>query len=166
MNYKYITGKVLDIPNPDRWSSLDQLLEWWPETFVSGSQNDYGMKLSPILNNSKIVSIYNFESRFQGGPGLVHGGILSAALDDLMGYACVVHDRSCVTAKLEINYIQPVPVEKEFLLEAWVTKIEDKKLYLESSISSDNEVHIEGSGLFIDLGNDPGQLFEQNKNYP
>lgn len=166
MNYRYITGKVLDIPNPDRWSSLDQLLEWWPETFVSGSQNDYGMKLSPILNNSKIVSIYNFESRFQGGPGLVHGGILSAALDDLMGYACVVHDRSCVTAKLEINYIKPVPVEKEFLLEAWVTNIEDKKLYLESSISSDNEVHIEGSGLFIDLGNYPGQLFEQNKNYP
>jgi acyl-coenzyme A thioesterase PaaI-like protein len=166
MNYKYITGKVLDIPNPDRWSSLDQLLEWWPETFVSGSQNDYGMKLSPILNNSKIVSIYNFESRFQGGPGLVHGGILSAALDDLMGYACVIHDRSCVTAKLEINYIKPVPVEKEFLLEAWVTNIEDKKLYLESSISSDNEVHIEGSGLFIDLGNYPGQLFEQNKNYP
>jgi acyl-coenzyme A thioesterase PaaI-like protein len=166
MNYKYITGKVLDIPNPDRWSSLDQLLEWWPETFVSGSQNDYGMKLSPILNNSIIVSKYNFESRFQGGPGLVHGGILSAALDDLMGYACVIHDRSCVTAKLEINYIKPVPVEKEFLLEAWVTNIEDKKLYLESSISSDNEVHIEGSGLFIDLGNYPGQLFEQNKNYP
>jgi len=118
------------------------------------------------LNNSKIVSKYNFESRFQGGPGLVHGGILSAALDDLMGYACVIHDRSCVTAKLEINYIKPVPVEKEFLLEAWVTNIEDKKLYLESSISSDNEVHIEGSGLFIDLGNYPGQLFEQNKNYP
>ena len=67
-----------------------------------------------------------------------------------MGYACVIHDRSCVTAKLEINYIKPVPVEKEFLLEAWVTNIEDKKLYLESSISSDNEVHIEGCGLFID----------------
>lgn len=166
MNYKYITGKVLNIPNPDRWSSLDQLLEWWPETFVSGSQNDYGMKLSPILKNSKIVSNYNFESRFQGGPGLVHGGILSAALDDLMGYACVIHDRSCVTAKLEINYIKPVPVEKEFLLEAWVTNIQDKKLYLESSISLDNEVHIEGNGLFIDLGNYPGQLFEQNKNYP
>ena len=102
MNYKYITGKVLDIPNPDRWSSLDQLLEWWPETFVSGSQNDYGMKLSPILNNSKIVSKYNFESRFQGGPGLVHGGILSAALDDLMGYACVIHDRSCVLSLIHI----------------------------------------------------------------
>ena len=166
MNYKYITGKVLDIPNPDRWASLDQLLEWWPETFVSGSQNDYGMKLSPILKNSKIVSNYNFESRFQGGPGLVHGGILSAALDDLMGYACVIHDRSCVTAKLEINYIKPVPVEKEFLLEAWVRNIQDKKLYLESSLSLDNEVHIEGNGLFIDLGNYSGQLFEQNKNYP
>lgn len=66
MKYKYITGEVLDIPNPDRWDSLDQLLEWWPETFVSGSQNDYGMKLSPRLENSKIIANYKFESRFQG----------------------------------------------------------------------------------------------------
>lgn len=166
MKYKYITGEVLNIPNPERWSSLDQLLEWWPETFVSGSKNQYGMKLSPKLVNSKIVSTYIFESRFQGGPGLVHGGILSAALDDLMGYACVIHDRSCVTAKLEVNYITPVPVEEEFELEAWVTKIEGKKLYLESSISSNQNIHIEGSGLFIDLGNYPGQLYKENKNYP
>lgn len=166
MKYKYITGEVLDIPNPDRWDNLDQLLEWWPETFVSGSQNDYGMKLSPRLENSKIIANYKFESRFQGGPGLVHGGILSAALDDIMGYACVIHDRSCVTAKLEINYITPVPVEKEFLLQAWVSKVDGKKLYLESAISSEDNIHIEGSGLFIDLGNYPGQLYEQNKNYP
>ncbi len=166
MNYKYITGKVLEIPNPERWASLDQLLEWWPETFVSGSKNEYGMKLSPKLEKSKITSNYTFEPRFQGGPGLVHGGILSAALDDLMGYACVIHDRSCVTAKLEINYITPVPVEVEFQLEAWVTKVDGKKLYLESSISSNENIHIEGSGLFIDLGNYPGQLYQQNKNYP
>ena len=49
MKYKYITGEVLSISNPERWSSLDNLLEWWPETFVSGSKNDYGMKLFPRL---------------------------------------------------------------------------------------------------------------------
>ena len=38
MKYKYISGSVLDIPNPERWDSLTQLLEWWPETFVSGSK--------------------------------------------------------------------------------------------------------------------------------
>ena len=54
MNYRYITGEVLNIPNPERWSSLDQSLEWWPETFVSGSNNQYGMKLFPKLVDSKI----------------------------------------------------------------------------------------------------------------
>ena len=41
-----------------------------------------------------------------------------------------------------------------------------KKLYLESSIIKDDVVHIESKGLFIDLGNYPGQLYERNKNYP
>jgi len=166
MKYKYISGSVLDIPNPERWDSLTQLLEWWPETFVSGSKNNYGMKLTPYIENSKVVANYVFEPRFQGGPGLVHGGILSAVLDDLMGYACVIHDRSCVTAKLEVNYIVPVPVDDEYLLQAWVKEIDDKKLYLESSIIKDDVVHTESKGLFIDLGNYPGQLYERNKNYP
>ena len=91
---------------------------------------------------------------------------MSAVLDDLMGYACVIHDRSCVTAKLEVNYIVPVPVDDEYLLQAWVKEIDDKKLYLESSIIKDDVVHIESQGLFIDLGNYPGQLYERNKNYP
>ncbi len=166
MNYKYITGHVLDIPNPERWSEVEKLTEWWPETFVSGSQNHYGMKIVPKLSNSKIITDYIFESRFQGGPGLVHGGILSAALDDLMGYSCVTHEKSCVTANLEINYIYPVPVEIEFELQAWVTKIDGKKLYLESSIVKGDKVHIEGKGLFIDLGKYPGQLYEPDINYP
>ena len=79
---------------------------------------------------------------------------------------CVIHDRSCVTAKLEVNYIVPVPVDDEYLLQAWVKEIDDKKLYLESSIIKDDVVHIESKGLFIDLGNYPGQLYERNKNYP
>ena len=45
-------------------------------------------------------------------------------------------------------------------------EIDDKKLYLESSIIKDDVVHIESKGLFIDLGNYPGQLYERNKNYP
>ena len=51
-------------------------------------------------------------------------------------------------------------------MQAWVSKVDGKKLYLESAISSEDNIHIEGSGLFIDLGNYPGQLYEQNKNYP
>ena len=65
---------------------------------------------------------------FAGGPGLVHGGILSAALDDLMGYSTVIHNRMCVTANLEVNYLIPVPVEEEYELFAWVKGIEGKKI--------------------------------------
>ena len=45
---------------------------------------------------------------------MVHGGILSAALDDMMGYSTIIHNKFAVTANLEVNFLIPTPVLKEF----------------------------------------------------
>ena len=50
------------------------------------------MKMVPIIRDQKIYAKYTFEKRFEGGPGLVHGGILSTVLDEMMGYATVTHN--------------------------------------------------------------------------
>ena len=120
----------------------------------------------PVIKNNIVYAKYIFEERFAGGPGLVHGGILSAALDDLMGYATVIHNRMCVTANLEVNYLIPVPVEEEYELFAWVKGIEGKKITTESIIKKGDNVHVESKGLFIDLGENAFKHFAPEKNYP
>jgi hypothetical protein len=57
------------------------------------------MRMKPIIKNNFVYAKYIFENRFAGGPGLVHGGILSAALDDLMGYSTVIHNRNVCHSK-------------------------------------------------------------------
>ena len=58
-------------------------------------------------------------------------------------------------------------MQEEFELSAWVTRIEDKKIYTESTIFSGENVHVESSGLFINLGQDRAQtFFIADKNYP
>ena len=85
----------------------------------------------------------------------------------MMGYSTVTHNLWCVTANLEVNYRSPCPVQEEFELSAWVTRIEDKKIYTESTIISGENIHVESSGLFINLGQDRAQkFFIADKNYP
>ena len=167
MKYKYITGEALSLPEKTGWEDGMLLQDIYPDSsFVSGSKNPQSMRMKPIIKNNIVYAKYIFEDRFAGGPGLVHGGILSAALDDLMGYSTVIHNRMCVTANLEVNYLIPVPVEKEYELFAWVKGIEGKKITTESIIKKGDNVHVESKGLFIDLGENAFKHFAPEKNYP
>ncbi len=167
MEYKYITGESLPLPNKTVWEEGMLLQDIYPDSsFVSGSKNPQSMRMKPIVKNNFVYANYIFEDRFAGGPGLVHGGILSAALDDLMGYATVLHNRMCVTANLEVNFITPVPVEKEYELFAWVKDIDGKKISTESAIRTEEKIHVESRALFIDLGENAFKHFAPEKNYP
>ena len=167
MKYKYITGKNLELSENSGWSEGTIMQDIYPDSsFVSGTGNTHSMKIIPKIKDQKVYAKYAFEKRFEGGPGLVHGGILSAALDDMMGYATVTHNLPCVTANLNVNFINPTPVERGFELYAWVKDIDGKKVYTESVIQSKESIHVESSALFIDLGIDPASYFAPDKYYP
>ena len=167
MNYKYISGEVLPLSEETPWVEGTKLQDIYPNSsFVSGTKNPEGMKIHPVVKNNMVQIKYTFEKRFEGGPGLVHGGILAAAIDDLMGYATVIHNHMCVTANLSVNYISPVPVGEEFELLAWVKNIDGKKVSAESIIKLDDKIHVESSALFIEIREDVEEIFKIDKNYP
>ena len=166
MNYKYISGEVLAIDPSSGWTDGTLLKDIYPDSsFVSGNNTD-SMQMKPEIKDRKVYAKYSFAKRFEGGPGLVHGGILSAALDDMMGYSTVIHNIFSVTANLSVNFLKPTPVEKEFDLYAWVKEVDNKKVYTEAVIQLDEEIHVESHGMFIDLGLDAAEFFAPDKNYP
>ena len=61
-----------------------------------------------------VESAYVAPEHFQGYPGVLHGGIVSAILDELSGRAVMGPDpmmpRFMFTAKLEIRYRRNVPI--------------------------------------------------------
>ena len=126
---------MVEVGKESIWKNGMELSYWYPDTFVSGSQNKNGMKMKAFFQDSRVVTRYTFDKQFQGGPGLVHGGILSAAVDDLMGYAAIIHKRACVTAKLEVNYILP----------------------------DEETIHTETNAMFIDLGERASEVFKQSQ---
>ena len=134
MNYKYITGQVLEIDPSSGWTDGTLLQDIYPDSsFVSGNNTD-SMQMKPEIKNRKVYAKYSFAKRFEGGPGLVHGGILSAALDDMMGYSTVIHNIFSVTANLSVNFLKPTRVETDFELYAWVKEVDNKKVYTEAVI--------------------------------
>ncbi len=88
--------------------------------FVCGLENDHGLQRKFYEDGSgKVLSDITIPRHFQGYPGIVHGGIIAAMLDEVSGRTITNSEatRWMVTASLSIRYRKPVPVEKPLHLE-------------------------------------------------
>lgn len=59
----------------------------------------------------------------EGPPGAVHGGVLSGLFDEVLGAAsAATGGGSGVTARLEVRYRKPTPLNRDLVFRAWVTE--------------------------------------------
>ena len=85
--------------------------------FICGLENPVGLHLHIYeVEPGVIETTYTAPEHFQGYPGVLHGGIVGAMLDEIAGRSHMGsdpnHSRFMFTAKLEVKYRQNVPVGK------------------------------------------------------
>ena len=143
--YRYITGAA--VPFPEGGATLPPF--HFPWCFGCGPENDAALGVVPRVEGAKVVADLSFAPRFHGGPGLVHGGAISALMDDLLGFVPFAHGYPSVTAKLEVNYRTHIPLGTTVRGEAWLTAIQGRKLWVEGAAEDATTRYMEARGLFL-----------------
>jgi acyl-coenzyme A thioesterase PaaI-like protein len=143
--YRYLTGTVLPLPEDGDGLPPFHL----PFCFGCGPENQQGLGLTPRLDGAKVTAEIEFAPWFQGGPGLVHGGAIAAFFDDLMGFVLMAHLTPGVTAKLEVNYLRPVPLGITIRGFAWLAERSGRKLWVEAVGEDDAYRYVETRALFL-----------------
>ncbi|MDC7236057.1 MAG: PaaI family thioesterase [Spirochaetales bacterium] len=81
--------------------------------FVCGQSNDFGLKTKFYeTETNEIIALFTPEPRHQSYPGITHGGISAAILDETIGRAIMAKYEEQVwgvTVDLQIRYRKPVP---------------------------------------------------------
>jgi acyl-coenzyme A thioesterase PaaI-like protein len=88
---------------------------------------------------------------FQGGPGLVHGGVIALLIDHAMGCVAARPDRPAMTVKLAVRYRRPTPLGVPLTVSVRLQRIEGRQLHLSASIAADREITVEAEGVFLIL---------------
>jgi acyl-coenzyme A thioesterase PaaI-like protein len=81
--------------------------------FVCGRENPYGLKLEFYETApGEVVVEYTVPEQFQGYPGVVHGGVVAAMLDEVTGRVHMGGNppRFMYTARLDVRYRKNVPI--------------------------------------------------------
>lgn len=92
-----------------------------------------------------------------GRNGAVHGGVIAHLFDSVLGqtsyYFTGGHFQR--TAYLHVNYRKIVPIGQELLVDAGVSRVEGRKIFVEMTLCHGETVLADGDALFVRLN--PGQ---------
>ena len=82
---------------------------------------------------------FSFDDRHQGGPGIVHGGLVAGALDEAVGLLATWYAFPAVTARMFVRFRRPVPINTELLIAASLAATSGRRLHVDARITDGDE---------------------------
>jgi uncharacterized protein (TIGR00369 family) len=122
--------------------------------FGCGGANPRGMRLTFEQDDGarRIRGKFRIAEQYAGGPGMVHGGIIATLLDEAMGKVNRFRGVRAVTAELKIDYVQPVPIDQEIVVEAREVEVKGRNLYHEGEIRNEQgDLLARGRARFVKI---------------
>ena len=125
--------------------------------WVSGARSGSGLRLEYRLEHDQgrgplVVTDWTPGEEHVGFPGVTHGGLIAAVLDDVMGRNAVLRRRWVVTARMEVRYRSAAPLGETLRFEAWATRHRRMSMHAEArALLPDGTVVAESSGTFLPL---------------
>ena len=135
--------------------------------FICGLENPIGLHLHIYeVEPGVIETTYQAPEHFQGYPGVLHGGIVGALIDEISARAQMGSDpndpRFMFTAKLEVKYRQNVPIGKLLKIVGKAGRSKSKSAEAWAGIydMETNELLAEGTSMNIDV---PKEQFDMSR---
>lgn len=122
--------------------------------FVCGRENPLSLKINFFANEQgQVQAKVKIADLFEGYPGMVHGGVIAAMLDEAAGRSHMQGPNDfMVTVQLNIRYRKPVPSNEELLLIGVAGQRKGRIAKAKSQVLlEDGTVLAEAEGVFVDL---------------
>jgi len=88
----------------------ERTLPWSDSCFVCGESNPRSLGARFKVVGDAVILETVVDTDFEGYPGRVHGGVVTALLDETIGWACSAATHHLfLTAELTVRFKRPVP---------------------------------------------------------
>jgi uncharacterized protein (TIGR00369 family) len=107
--------------------------------FVCGQANPVGLKIHFDVDSDGLVIEGRFVPRpeHQGYKGIMHGGLVSALLDEAMVKLLWDSGIPAVSAALNVKLLRPVAVGKPIVIRGWVDTLKGKVILTGAAIEDE-----------------------------
>jgi acyl-coenzyme A thioesterase PaaI-like protein len=107
------------------------------------------MPLPTVAGASEYEAGVVFREPHQGGPGIAHGGIVGAALDEACGLLATWHRFPTVTARIAIRFRKPAAINVPLRVSARVTAERGRRIEIAGELRDGDDLLAEAEGTFL-----------------
>ena len=144
-----------------RLSELGVDFQHW--CFACGQLNNSGLHLDFDVSRGRAETTWIPDRRHQGYDGTVHGGIVSALLDEAMGWAIFHQGIWGVTAKINVTFRHPVAIGEHLRVIGEIARDRGRLIETHGVVAraSDGTVLAEADAAFLLMPDDRRRQLEQ-----
>jgi len=127
-------------------------VEYYGYCWICGEKNPGGFQLKFDLNKNEKTMRTSFipTETYQGYDGIVHGGILSALLDEAMAKLAFELGYNAVTAMLNIRFKSPAKVKEKLMVRGEITEVNRRLVLAKATIHrEDGTLIAEGDSKLV-----------------
>jgi uncharacterized protein (TIGR00369 family) len=135
--------------------------------FLCGIENPIGLKLSFYTDEeNRCIVRYTPHEHLQGYPGVLHGGIICALLDETIGRTLVPDDLWAMTVQLNVRFHKPVPLDQELTVIGELVAIKSRLVQGRGEVRlADGSVAASAEAKFLLLSDDKMAEFRSELGY-
>lgn len=113
-------------------------------------RNLEGLKLEFWYLDGKVFTTYKIPPKYSGFQGLGHGGIIATLLDEISAWTVYVNTNTLgVTQNFALNYIKPVYINTDIIVEGIVGANEGTHLIIHAHIKDmNNKILVESNSTW------------------
>jgi acyl-coenzyme A thioesterase PaaI-like protein len=123
--------------------------DYLPRSPIVGESSPLAPPIAWEWDPPRILGRVVFGAAYEGPPNYVHGGIIALAFDEMLGMANIASGHPGMTGTLTVRYRRPTPLYREVSFEAWLVKVEGRRISTRGTLSSDDGLCAECDGLFV-----------------
>lgn len=147
-----------EIQRPPMIGEIDERLlndsSEYQACFGCGARNVGGLQLVFRTEGDEIVAEFTPDERFQGFPGVLHGGVLATMLDETLSRAAVYAGKWMMTARLEIRYRRAAPIGQTLRVSAKPVQVRSRLVSARGVVrlaSDPTVVFADAEGVFMPI---------------
>jgi len=129
------------------------------DSIVSGGANPMGLGSTLWQEDGRAFMEVTLGKAFEGAPGRAHGGIVAALIDETMGLVLAINKVLAFTVQLDITYLAPTPINEAIVAEAWLSRQERRKLFIDAVVRAGETDIAKATAIFVSV--DPRQFLEK-----
>jgi acyl-coenzyme A thioesterase PaaI-like protein len=120
-------------------------------SIVTGTANALAPPVSLTASEDGVSGRFRLGRRYEGGPGLAHGGILCLVLDHVLGEAAIAQGVGGMTVGLDVRFVAPTRLQSDLEVTGRVARVEGRKVHLEGEIRDGDTVTATATAVFVQL---------------